>query len=75
MKEQILSYLMEHPESRKRAITAHLKVWQCDTQFLAAMCEMEQAGLIKSTLHKDPANMEWYYTFHVTEFGKILQEL
>ena len=75
MKEQILNYLMEHPESRKRAIAYHLKVWQCDTMFLASMCELEQAGLIKSSLHKDPANMEWYYTFHVTEFGKILHEL
>lgn len=75
MKDKIVQYLMEHPESRKRAIAAHLKVWQCDTMFLASMCELEQAGLIKSTLHKDPANMEWYYTFHATELGKILQEL
>lgn len=66
MKEQILNYLREHPESRKRDIAYHLKVWQCDTMFLASMCELEQAGLIKSTFHAYPANMEWYYTFSVT---------
>jgi hypothetical protein len=66
MKEQIIQYLMEHPESRKRAIAYHLKVWQCDTQFLAAMCELQQEGLIKSTYHRIPENMEFYDTFSVT---------
>lgn len=75
MKDKIIAYLMEHPDSRKRSIAYALGIWQCEVQFLAAMCEMEQAGVIKSTLHKDPANMEWYYTFRVTDFGKILQEL
>ena len=65
MKEQILNYLMEHPESRKRAIAAHLNIWQCDTQFLAAMCELEQEGRIKSTYHRIPENMEFYDTFSV----------
>lgn len=66
MKEQILSYLMEHPESRKRAIAAHLNIWQCDTKFLAAMCELEQEERIKSTYHRIPENMEFYDTFSVT---------
>ena len=63
MKEKIIQYLMEHPESRKRDVAYHLKIWQCDTQFLAAMCELEQAGFIKSTYHRDLANMDFYDTF------------
>lgn len=66
MKEQILNYLREHPESRKRDIAYHLKVWQCDTMFLASMCELEQEGRIKSTYHRIPENMEFYDTFSVT---------
>lgn len=65
MKEQIIQYLREHPESRKRAIAAHLNIWQCDTQFLAAMCELEQEGRIKSTYHSILENMEFYDTFSV----------
>ena len=65
MKEKIIQYLMEHPESRKRDIAYHLKIWQCDTHFLAAMCELEQAGQIKATYHKDIANMDFYDTFSV----------
>ena len=66
MKEKITQYLMEHPESRKRDIAYHLKIWQCDTHFLAAMCELEQAGQIKATYHKDYTNMDFYDTFSVT---------
>ena len=65
MKEQILSYLREHPESRKRDIAAHLNIWQCDVKFLAAMCELGQEGRIKSTYHRIPENMEFYDTFSV----------
>ena len=65
MKEKIIQYLMEHPESRKRDIAYHLKIWQCNTHFLTAMCELEQAGQIKATYHKDIANMEFYDTFSI----------
>lgn len=67
MKQRILSYLMEHPESRKRSIAYALGIWQCDVKFLAAMCELEQQGIIKSTYHKDPANMEFYDTFSIRD--------
>ena len=63
MKEKILVYLAAHPNSRKRDIAYYLKIWQCDTLFLAAMCELEQAGFIKSTYHRDLANMDFYDTF------------
>ena len=57
MKEQIIQYLMEHPESRKRAIAAHLNIWQSDVKFLAAMCELRHEGRFKSTYHRIPENM------------------
>ena len=66
MKDKIIQYLMEHPESRKRDIAAHLKVWQCDTIFLDSMCELKQEGRIKSIYHRIPENMEFYDTFSVT---------
>lgn len=65
MKEKILVYLVSHPDSRKRAIASAIGVWQCDINFLSAMCELERAGFIKSTYHSDPANMEFYDTFCV----------
>lgn len=65
MKEKILVYLAAHPDSRKRMIASGIGIWQCDTQFLAAMCELERAGQIKATYHKDYANMEFYDTFSV----------
>ena len=65
MKEKILIYLAAHPDSRKRMIASGIGIWQCDTLFLAAMCELEQAGQIKATYHRDYANMDFYNTFSV----------
>ena len=65
MKEKILVYLAAHPDSRKRMIASGIGIWQCDTHFLATMCELEQAGQIKATQHKDYGNMEFYDTFAV----------
>lgn len=63
MKEKILVYLVSHPDSRKRMIASGIGVWQCDINFLSAMHELERAGFIKSTYHRDYANMEFYGTF------------
>ena len=65
MKEKILIYLAAHPDSRKRMIASGIGIWQCDTLFLAAMRELEQAGQIKATYHKDYANMDFYDTFSI----------
>lgn len=75
MKYEIMKYLDAHPHSRKRSIAHALKIWQCDVKFLSAMCEMEQDGLIKSTYHREPENMEFYDTFELTALGKLIQEL
>lgn len=65
MKELILEYLRNHPESRKRYIASDLGVWQCSKVFLTAMTELEQEGKIKATYHHEPENMEFYDTFSV----------
>ena len=65
LKNEILRYIMNHPGCRKRTIAEDIGIWQCDTQFLAAMCELEQEGRIKSTYHRIPENMEFYDTFSV----------
>ena len=66
MKEKILVYLASHHHSSKRMIASGIGIWQCDTHFLSAMCELEQAGQVKATYHKDYANMDFYDTFSVT---------
>lgn len=65
MKEKIIAILRQYPNSRKRTIAWYVKCWQCDTEFLAAMWELEIDGIIKATCHRDPANMEFYKTFSV----------
>lgn len=64
LKNEILRYIMNHPGCRKRTIAEDIGIWQCDTQFLAAMCELEQEKMIKSELFRDPANMDYYYKFY-----------
>ena len=71
MKEKILVYLASHPDSRKRMIASDIGIWQCDAHFLAAMRELEQAGQIKATYHKDYANMDFYFTFSFTVLDKL----
>ena len=64
LKNEILRYIMNHPGCRKRTIAEDIGIWQCDTQFLAAMCELEQEKMITSELIRDPANMDYYYKFY-----------
>ena len=64
LKNEILRYIMNHPGCRKRTIAEDIGIWQCDTQFLAAMCELEQEKMITSELFRDPANMDYYYKFY-----------
>ena len=64
LKNEILRYIMNHPGCRKRTIAEDIGIWQCDVQFLAAMCELEQEKMIKSELFRDPANMDYYYKFY-----------
>ena len=64
LKNEILRYIINNPGCRKRTIAEDIGIWQCDTQFLAAMCELEQEKMITSELFRDPANMDFYYKFY-----------
>lgn len=67
MKEQIMNYLREHPNSRKRMIASSIGVWQCDKEFLDAMWELVTEHRIAGKTHRDFANWEFYETFCVVE--------
>ena len=63
----ILRYLADHPNTRKRSIAFALHTW---TGYLVKpICELEAAGYIKYTTHTDPAQMEYYDTYELTEQG------
>ena len=65
MKAEIMSYLRNHPNSRKRVIAGALGVWQCDKEFLDAMWELVTEHRIEGKTHRDFANWEYYETFSV----------
>ena len=69
MKEQILAYLNDYPGSRKRYIASAVHIWLCDKRFLQAMRELENDGMIHSIYFSDPANMEYYDKWYLTEAG------
>ena len=66
MKEQILKHLRTCPNgSRQRMIAEALGVWTADSELIKALHELEFAGLVKSTLYRDMANMEQYLIWEV----------
>lgn len=61
MKEQILKHLSTCPNgSRQRVIADALGVWTASSELIKTLHELEKAGKVKSTLHRDMANMEYY---------------
>ena len=69
MKEKILACLNRYPGSRKREIASSLRIWLCDKLFLDTMNELKHDGLIKYITINDPANMEFYDKWYLTEAG------
>ena len=65
MKQKVLEYLTRYPGARKREIAGHLRVWQCDDEFMHLMHELEDEGLIYYVTYKDPAQMELYDKWYV----------
>jgi len=70
MKDKILTIIQQHPGIRKREISSDLHVWQCNSEFLRAMHDLENAGLIYAFTYKDPANMEFFDKWYLTNEGK-----
>ena len=67
MKQEIINYLRENHNQRRRAIASAVGVWQADAEFLRIMYELREAGLIVERFHQDMANMVAYYTYSVKE--------
>lgn len=65
MKDQILDYLRKHPGARKREIAGHLHIWLCSFDFLAAIDDLYEDGLIRYETYRDPAQMEYYDKWYV----------
>ena len=72
---QILLYLNKHAGARQRYIAKECKVWQCDSLFLGAIADLHDLGLIRNESIHDPAQMEFYYKWYLTEKGeKIVKD-
>ena len=63
MREQILKYVAIHPNCRARNVASHLHKWVCEISI--EMHQMADEGLLKSTYHHDPAQMEFYDTYEL----------
>ena len=68
MKEKILACLNRWPGSRKREIATEIH-YPVNGIFLRTFSEMENNGLIQHVTINDPANMEFYDKWYLTEAG------
>ena len=72
---QILLYLHEHAGSRQRSIASAIGVWLCDSIFMGAISNLHDLGMIRNENIHDPAQMEFYYKWYLTEKGeKIVKD-
>ena len=70
MKRKILEAIAAMPGCRQRSIAAAIHVWQCDATFLECLRDLRAAGLIYRINHSDPANMEFFYKWYLTNAGE-----
>lgn len=68
MENKILSCLNRWPGSRKREIASEIHCF-VDGTFLHLFSELEKNGLIQRITVNDPANMEFYDKWYLTEAG------
>ena len=68
MEKKILACLNRYPGARKRFIASEIHS-PVNGIFLRAFSEMENAGLIQCVTINDPANMEFYDKWFLTEAG------
>ncbi len=69
MEKKILSYLNRWPGSRKRSIARGARIFSINGELLRTMSKMEKDGLIQRVTINDPANMEFYDKWYLTEAG------
>ena len=70
MDRKILEAIAAMPGCRQRFIASVIGVWQCDGLFLNTLNALEEWGLIRRENYSDPANMEYFYKWYLTDKGK-----
>jgi hypothetical protein len=68
--KEILYYIAEHEGCRQRSIASALHLWLCDNAFLDDLWYLHYLGLVRNETVRDPAQMENYFTWYLTEKGK-----
>ena len=66
-RENILRILREHPGLRKREIASYLNCHHFT--IITTLHEMEEDGLVRTKYHHDPAQMEFYDRYFITDEG------
>jgi predicted transcriptional regulator len=69
-RENILHILREHPGLRKREIASYLNCHHFT--IITTLHEMEEDGLVRTKYHHDPAQMEFYDRYFITDEGAQL---
>ena len=67
---KILRYLADHPYTRQRYIASFCHLWLCNEEFLTSLHNVYKAGLVDCEYHHDPAQMEFYNLWYLTDAGK-----
>ena len=65
LEEEIVLWLNDHPGARKREIAGAMGMWHCSSEFMNAMHNLEDDGVIRHEVHNDPAQMEFYDEWYV----------
>ena len=65
MREQILEYVAAHPNCDAHDVASYLHEW--GPKVSIEMHRMAREGLLKSTYHHDPANMQFYDTYELPD--------
>ena len=69
-RENILHILREHPGLRKREIASYLNCHHFT--IITTLHEMEEDGLVRTKYYHDPAQMEFYDRYFITDEGAQL---
>ncbi len=68
--DKILEYVKAHPGCRQREIAKYCHLWFLSNTFLNAMQRAYKDGLIDCEYFSDPANMEYYNKWYLTDAGR-----
>ena len=70
MDRKILETIGAMPGCRQREIASGSGVWQCNAIFMGCLHNLEDLGFVYRENYSDPANMEYFYKWYLTDKGK-----